>query len=67
MFRFDPTINIGTLFTVIAGAVVALRMYTGITARLDRLEARMDPVWQWFTTELKEMHVTSVAVERKLR
>jgi hypothetical protein len=63
--RFDATINIGNILTLVGGIVVALRMYAGVVRRLDRLEARMEPLWQWFTDELREMHVTAVNVQRK--
>lgn len=63
--HFDPTINIGTILTVVAGVFVAFKIYSGIMTRIDRLETRMDPVWNWFTTELNDMRLTGIAIEKK--
>lgn len=48
MFKWDGTVNIVTVFQTV---VIVIGLYQ-IFARLDRLETKVEPLWQWFTQML---------------
>ena len=59
---FDPTINLGSLISMIGVFVVGVGGYFGVLRRMDKIEmedklahktiyTKLDLMWQWFKDE----------------
>jgi hypothetical protein len=57
-FRFERSINLGTLITIGGGFLTALLFYQGIISRLDHIEraaVKADVMWEHFMREHQDI------------
>lgn len=50
MFKFDWTINIGGIISFIILLITLLKMYIGLMSRFKSVEAKVDAMWEVFTS-----------------
>ena len=46
--KFDPTINLGHIITLVGLMIAGLLGYMNLVRRIDRIEANLDLVFTWF-------------------
>jgi len=49
--NFDWSVSVGSLINTFMFVVTVLGVYFSILRRLDRLEAKMDTIWDWFISK----------------
>lgn len=47
-FRLDKTINFGNIITLVVIIFTLIGMYQGIVTRMDRVEVKVDAMWNVF-------------------
>ena len=52
--HFDWSINLGALVNGVLFIGTILSVYLSMLRRLDKLEAKMDTIWQWFIRDAKD-------------
>ncbi len=50
--KFDWTISIGTLVELAAVIVAVVGMYISILRRIDKVEFKLDLIYQWFSANV---------------
>ena len=51
-FKFDRTINLGHLLSIIAFVLTVFAAYSGIISRMDKMEVKVDAMWQVFAKNI---------------
>ena len=50
--HFNAEVTLGTVIQTVALIGMLFGVYMGIRGRLDRLETKVDPIWNWFTASV---------------
>lgn len=51
-FRFDKTISLGNIISILVFVVALFQAYVGITARMDVMQTKVDAMWTAFKLEV---------------
>lgn len=51
MFKFDPTITLGSIVTLISALLTIGAAWMSITNRLTAIETRLQPIWDWWNRD----------------